>query len=353
MYEHVAAEANSLFDEQRFRVNYDKAFVSGAFMTVLASMLLEAEETLNKQSADSIGKQSLANPAEQVKEMSRYAMEYFQRHVTAKMQTALIELMGEAVWYAPKAWIERDGADEEAIKKSSPSLAILQQTILRPSIEKFKQHPLLEEPTENDESNKAEHPVARVGQKVFEGQVMYAYDVEGVREIFQEYFRPYLSKREDAEYWIDQHAREAGEFIWEHIDGAVQTVLAILSSYAGTLAQQSLARRHKMKPKEVKLRLPGKQAMKELSKNIFTLWFDNLPAEFRESGRPRKRPDEQASQHERDEFLQKARKARAELRIVDKGNVGLKLGYGRTKESAQRMLYRKMKKYEVTWDEIK
>ncbi len=280
MYEHVAAEANSLFDEQRFRVTYDNAFVSGAFMTLFASMLLEAEKNLNERSPDLSDRQSLVNPADQIKKMSRYAMEYLEAQVTAKFQSALVELMGEAMWFAGSKLLEQNGADEEAVKKQAPSPAMLQQTILRPSIEKFRQHPLLDGYTEEDESNKPQHPMARVGQKVFEGQVMYAYDVEGVREIFQEYFRSYSSKPEDAKYWIDQHAREAGEFIWEHIDGAVQIMLAILSSYAGTQAQQAVARRRGLNPTEVGLKLPRKEKLKEFSQNMFDLWFESLPIEF-------------------------------------------------------------------------
>lgn len=280
MYECVSAEVNSLLEGNRFRANYDEVYVRGGFQTLFASMLLEAQEAHNKQFADSSQKQTLANPAEQIKDLSRFAMEYFQEQIRAKLQTVLVELMGEAMWHAGRAMLQERGADKEVVQEQAPSPAMLQQTILRPSIEKFKQHPLLDGYLAIEEDNQPQHPIAKAGHKVFEGQVMYAYDVESVRESFQEYFRPYFSKREDAEYWIGQHAREAGEFIWEHIDGAVQTMLGILASYAGTQAQQAVARRRNLKPAEVGLKLPSKEGLREFSQNMFDLWFENLPIEF-------------------------------------------------------------------------
>lgn len=280
MYECVAAEVGTLLEEQRIRTDYNEVYVARAFRTLFASMLVEAEKSHNEQFAESGHREILVNPVEQIKDMSRFAMGYFQAQLTDKIQTVLVELMGEAMWFAGSALLEQRGADKEAIQKQAPSPAMLQQTILRPSIEKFKQHPLLDSSSRAVEDNQPHHPIAKAGHKVFEGQVLYAYDVEGVREDFQEYFRPYLCQQEDAEYWIDQHAREAGEFIWEHIDGAVQTMLAILASHAGTQAQQAVARRRNLKPAEAKLKLPSKQGLRGFSQNMFDLWFENLPIEF-------------------------------------------------------------------------
>ncbi len=224
--------------------------------------------------------------------LGQCAWEHFRKNAAEKFRLALVELFSESLGYAESISIQYGGGSQKEIEAALPTSDEVQYNVLRHSVVRMNQLPLKRE--ENDwhlaEMGENMPMQLQAARLIFLGLPLWTYDHAGLCLQMQESIRPFLAKHEDPDAEAAFLADGAAEVVWAHIDGAIQTMLLILTNYAFLLCKQSAADKNEieMVPEEAKQILASKEMFKEIADNLISRWIDSLPFDWRGPGRPAK-----------------------------------------------------------------
>jgi hypothetical protein len=295
----------------------------------------------------------------QINRASDCALAHFNHYAPDKFRTALIELISESLAFADSIYQQRCGADEAQINQARPTAADLQQNVLWWSIQRQRHLPLQrkEDDSEWAETNAELQPMIRAVYEILNNLVIWAYDHARMQDLLREAIRPMVGKYDQPDTAAHNLANEAAELIWENIDGAAQMMSSTLVTCCQMLVFQSLEQQHNDTHPEDPIRIPSPISatrLKEIAAPFLDSWFEVMSVSLSKRGRPSRKPALEDIEAERAEFIKQVKAAIEELTELDRGNIGLKLGYGKsreglepTKEAAAKALREKAKRLEV------
>lgn len=282
----------------------DRLIEAGAFKSeILARPLLEGLQRLVEGQINDAETQAPGTESEvrwldgeketRIERLSHCAWQHFNEHFHEKMNIALIELIQESLTFAHPIFLKRSGLSEEEINQASPSRADLEQNVLRWSILRLRNVPYRRRAGNDGAENDATLlPIMRASAEIYNHLGLWTYDHVEVFKSLQSHF---LSEIEDASGLNDPAAvkfshvaaRQSADFIWDNIDGAMQTMVSILIQYARLLGMASFEQRHPtIFSLASRLRaLPSATTLKDIAAPHLDQWFNTFTVKLRQQGR--------------------------------------------------------------------
>lgn len=255
--------------------------------------LRDYQEILDRREAPLDSYPDPADMWKRANHLGQCAWEHFRQNAAEKFRLSLVELVNESLGFAESIYVEHSGGSKQEIEEARPTPADIQQNVLRHSVIRLNQLPLRRESNDWQYAELGETPSQihlQAARLIFKDLALWSYDHSSVCLLIQKMIRSYTAKHEDpdgeAKLWGD----ETAELMWEHIDGAVQTALLVLSTWALLLSKQSAVRRYEVEiePGEAKQLQAPKEKLKEIANELVGIWIDGLPFEWRGRGRPAK-----------------------------------------------------------------
>jgi hypothetical protein len=168
------------------------------------------------------------------------------------------------------------------------------------------------------------------------------YDREAVREYLREAFRQNIEERnaETGEIvsravideQVEQGASEFEKVIWEGLDSALAMGINALMMTAGSVYLPTVGRRVEASESKVREQMHAKSVVRDqIIDTLLDPWLEQFSPLFSHSGRPPNNLGNEELDKEREQFIQDLIAAIEGLKIVDRGNIGLKLGYGKSR----------------------
>lgn len=294
-------------------------------------------------------------------QLTQCAWQHFYEQAPAKFQGALAELIQESLPFAYPIYRERSGFSEEKINESRPDLADLQQNVLRRSILRLKGLRYRKrEGVDGEENNEALSPFGRASAEIYNNLAFWTYDHVRIHELLRPYIYSMMAEAggyNDPDHSSHLAAEDAAEFIWDNIDGAMQTMIYILVEYSMLLATPSLKQRNSkmFTPKQLREGQPSASDLKKIASRWLDPWFDVLTVKLSKRGRIPK--DEFDKKAERIQFKKSV--INAMLNVLDEQEkisqwrVSKILAKGNSRNRRDRTLYNCLKSLNLDWDKLK
>lgn len=323
--------------------------------------LNDYEQTLTEQDAPSEMFWQESEKEARIEQLAHCATEHFQSHYIEKLRIALIELMHESMAFAHPILLKDCEAGEKEIEDAKPLLADLQQNVLRQSILRLKNLPYRKrEGVDGEENNEALTQLSRTSAEIYNHMAFWAYDHVRVYQFLRQDIRSIMEdigRYDDPDYSSHLAANDAAEFIWDNIDGAMQTMTYILVEYSMLLATPSLKQRNPKMFTRRKLRenQPSASDLKKIAARWLDPWFDVLTVKLSKRGRIPK--DESNRVSERAQFKRKAINAMLcvldEPEKISQWRVSKILNIGNWRNKHDRTLYNHLNFLNLEWKKLK
>lgn len=238
------------------------------------------------------------------RQLGECAWEHFRQHAQARFHLAFVELMHESLGFSDSIYARNCGASAEEIEDSLPRREDLEQNVLRHAVTRLGQLPRYF-PDYTQLSNEVEDVSGaiqkRIAVLIFRDLPLWTYDHNAVSITIQKWIGGVVQKFRNPDKEATAFGNEAADLLWEHIGGAVQAMLAILTEWVLMLSKHSFVKRHDLEidPRQARELQPSKEKLKEIASNVIGLWIDGLPFDWRGSGRPVKTTSERILARER------------------------------------------------------
>lgn len=260
---------NKAREDQAVNVLVEQLIASGGFNVIfpapnqlfhgLLELILreieDGEETpkSNEQSSQFDSETKKGIYAEQ---RTQCVWDYFHQYKADKFRLALTELIHEALRFSWPIHRERCGFGEDEINDARPTMADLQQNVLRRSLCRLRSLPVRKErETEFLENDPQADPILRAAYEIQNNFSLWTYDHVRLYELLREGIHAaYIENGHTAEDASDlSHllANEMAELIWEHVGEAVGVMVKILINIMVTFALPSLARQYEISDSEI------------------------------------------------------------------------------------------------------
>jgi hypothetical protein len=347
-----------------FGVVYQSEPIISAFAELMKATMDDFDEQTTRRNGTPINDFTPTERNNQINLASRCAFSYFNENVPNKFQTAFMELISESLAFADSVYVQKSGGDEKQIDKARPTSTDLQQNVLWWSIQRQRRLSTRRRVYSSEwiEADPEIQPLNRAVYEIFNNLVLWVYDHVHMQDLLRQSIRPMVSKYDDPDSAAFNLANEAAELIWENIDGAAQMMSSVLVVFCHMLAFQSIEQQHNVEypDDQIQVRAPiSATKLKEISAPFLDSWFEVMSVKLNKPGRPSRNPVPEDQNVEQAKFIQDVKNAIRSLKVVDKGSIGLKLGYGKsreklepTKESAARALREKAKRLQVNIDDL-
>lgn len=327
-----------------FQVKLPARSLFEAFVRFLKAQQEDFEEQLLNRDAPPEAFLSDDEKHIRIEQLAQCAFDYCATQMGEKFRAAFIELIRESLIFSDSIWLERCGAGEEQINDARPSLADFQHNVLRFSLQRARSLPVREpDRSENDEKLQ---PLLRATYEIINNLVSHSYDHVRVYEFLRQAAQQAIEKQ-DAKQGVTRDAeevdalshvaaREMAELIWEHIDSGVGLGIRLMLSLASAVAVPSFAQQHGIAESEVREQMTSVTDFKEeIGIPLLDDWLKTFSPLFSRVGRPPNNLGDERLDTERERFIQDVKAAIEELKTVNKGKIGLKLGYGKNREGLE------------------
>lgn len=288
--------------------------------------------------------------------LTQCAWQHFNEQSSEKLRVTLAELIHESLGFAESIYCERLGASEEQINEARPSLADLQQNVLRRSILHLRKLPYRRSSEDADENNEALFPLTRACAEIFNHLAFWTYDHVRVAHLFKDTFFPIVKDHSEPNKEATFFANEAAEFVWDNIDGGIQTMINILVAFAMKLAKASAIQRHRhlVPQTEVKKFEFSSSDLEGVVKVLLRPWFEILSVKLeKKAGRkPKEQPVSEITKFE-DQVIEKMLEILDEPEAITQYRVARKLNLGDPRNKKDRTLYNKLHQLALDWKLLK
>ena len=298
--------------------------------------------------------------ASNIEHLTQCAWQHFQEQAPEKFRVALAELIQESLFFAHPIYRQRCGFGEAEVNDSRPSLADLQNNVLRRSILRLKSLPYQKREGIDDEENNEElWPILRASAEIYNHLAFWTYDHVRVFEFLQPYIRSLMEEVEgydDPSHSSHLAANDAAEFIWDNIDGAMQAMASTLVEYSIRLATPSLKQRHlaMFTAAQMRANLPSASDLKKIAARWLDLWHNSLTVKLSKRGRSPKDESNKLSEREqtKSSVINAMLKVLDEPEKISQWRVSKNLGIGNRRDKKDRTLYNRLKALNLNWSEL-
>lgn len=172
------------------------------------------------------------------------------------------------------------------------------------------------------------------------------YDREAVRDCLRESLRQNIEKRnaesgeKASRAVIDEEvslgSAEIEEVVWEGLVGALEMGIKALMMTAASVYLVPVARQINAAESKVREQMDAKSHVRDaIVEALLDPWLERFASRFSRAGRPPSDLDDWELDRERERFIQELTKAVKRLKTVNKGNIGLELGFGKSREGLE------------------
>lgn len=329
---------------------------------LLRSQLEDVEEACRAQDcpASDFFPEDDNERASYVEHLTQCAWQHFHQQAPEKFRVALAELIQESLIFAYPIYRQRCGFGEVEINDSRPSLADLQNNVLRRSILRLKSLPYQKrEGVDGEENNEALRPNLRASAEIHNHLAYWTYDHVRVYELLRPYIRSFMEKAkgyDDPSHSSHLAANDAAEFIWDNIDGAMQAMTFILVEYSIRLATASLKQRHPamLTPAQMRANLPSASDLQKIAAQWLDLWHNSLTVKLSKRGRTPKDESNRLSEREqtKSSVINAMLKVLDEPEKISQWRVSKILGIGNWRNPKDRTLYNRLSALNLNWSEL-
>ncbi|NOT64265.1 MAG: hypothetical protein HOP19_28955 [Acidobacteria bacterium] len=346
-------------------------FIFAGILDLHLKMYEQIEHLLNDQRKSPNDSLSSAEQKKIIGDFTKVTIDHFFANLEGKLSVCLAELLAESFYYAVPRIHKINREPPEIVGGSLPTHQEYQHNVARFGMKRYRILHLRE--TRLGQTGAFDNEKGRIAQAVdemFQASQLWTYDHKRIAHLLRDEIIDIWKRKqdnftqdastEDLEANATTFAAHVSDLIWDRLGHTYFFALNLLFETAWIAAMPLQSIKEGKHERELKAR-----SLTELKKEYFyrdiDRWLGLFEEAFQDPGRPPVRPQTEAWQRNRSEFLEKAQKAAAIVVTLDKGNVAMAMGYGKpkssgqkgqNKDSAQKTLKRKMDTYSISWEEI-